>query len=125
MSTTSSTSSTTATAGSTDSKAAVKEAVTEYTRNRPPVQPREPDALPDMVMVKPGWRRVVNAAQGDPRQWPDPRQVTTEAELTGALNAIRASTGMSYGRLADLTKKQQHYQISKSSMHAMCTKPTV
>ena len=107
-----------------DSTAAVEAAVTEYAKSRPKAKPRV-GALPDMVMVKPGWRRVVNAAQGDPRQWPDPRRITTEAQLTTALSAIRASTGMAYGKLAELTVKQRVYKISKSSMHSMCTKPTV
>lgn len=108
-----------------DTKVALDQAVGEYSRRRAPVKPREPGTLPTLVMVKPGWRRVVNTPQGDPVWWPDPAQITTEAELLAALQEIRASTGMSYGKLAELTKAQKRYQLSKSSLHAMCTKLAV
>lgn len=108
-----------------DTEAALEQAVGEYSRRRPPVKAREPGTLPTLVMVKPGWRRVVNNPQGDPVWWPDPAQITTEAELLAALKEIRASTGMSYGKLAELTKAQKRYQLSKSSLHAMCTKLSV
>jgi hypothetical protein len=65
---------------------------------------------------------MVNEAQGDPRQWPDPEQVTTPAEFAATMHAIRAASGMSYARLSVVTGDFS-YPMSKSSVHALCTKP--
>jgi hypothetical protein len=65
---------------------------------------------------------MVNEAQGDPRQWPDPEQITTPAEFAATMHAIRAASGLSYARLSVVTGDFA-YPMSKSSVHALCTKP--